>query len=113
MMANEALRFIGAKVRDIRKAKKLTQEQLADLAETHHSYIGAVERGERNVTIQSLEKIAVALDVDLYEFFEYGKQFSAPGSKNETLREIIVLLLDLTDQDLKKTYNILVEINKK
>jgi transcriptional regulator with XRE-family HTH domain len=44
-LQNEALRFIGAKVRDIRKAKELTQEQLADLAETHHSYIGTIERG--------------------------------------------------------------------
>jgi hypothetical protein len=50
--------------------------------------------------------------VDLYELVEYGKHFSATGS-NEILREILVLLLDLNEQDLKKTYNILVEINKK
>jgi transcriptional regulator with XRE-family HTH domain len=46
----------GAKVREIRLAKGLSQEKLAELADTHHSYIGGLERGDRNVTLGTLEK---------------------------------------------------------
>ncbi|BFH11524.1 helix-turn-helix domain-containing protein [Paenibacillus melissococcoides] len=56
---------IGEKIRDIRKRKGLTQQQLADKAQLMYQYIGAVERGTRNITLDSLAKIIAALDVDL------------------------------------------------
>jgi transcriptional regulator with XRE-family HTH domain len=49
----------------IRKAKGFSQEKLAELADLHRTYIGSVERGERNVTIDSMERISIALGVSI------------------------------------------------
>lgn len=48
---------------------KLTQEELAERAELHHTYIGQVERGEKNLTLTTLERIVNALDVSYSELF--------------------------------------------
>lgn len=61
----------GDNVRKARIAKKLSQEELAYLAEVHRTYIGMVERAEKNITLISIEKIASALGVkpkDLINF---------------------------------------------
>ena len=52
-------------MRRIRKAKKLTQEQVAESANLHPNYISSVERAERNISIRNIERIAVALDVKM------------------------------------------------
>lgn len=57
--------LFGEKVRSIRKDKLLSQEELADLCCLHRTYIGSVERGERNITLLNAEKIADALQVSL------------------------------------------------
>jgi len=55
----------GDRVREIRVSKNLSQEQLADLANVHRTYIGMVERAEKNITLVNIEKIAKALDVEI------------------------------------------------
>lgn len=60
---------IGRKVREIRKEKKLTQEELSFRANISRPYIGMVERGERNITMKFLSKIADALQTPLENFF--------------------------------------------
>jgi len=55
---------IGKNIRRTRLAKSLTQEELAELAGLHFTYIGSVERGERNISVVNLEKIAKALAVE-------------------------------------------------
>jgi len=57
------LRTIGSNVRHLRKKLDLSQEALADLAGVHRTYIGAVERGEKNVSALSIARIAKALKV--------------------------------------------------
>ena len=54
-------RKLGDAIRDRRKARKLSQEKLAERADVHRNYIGLIERGEQNITIESLVKIAKAL----------------------------------------------------
>lgn len=59
----------GLKVRCIRKAKGISQEELATLCDLHRTYVGAVERGERNITIKNAERIAQALNEPLSSLF--------------------------------------------
>ena len=59
------LREILAKnIRDLRLSKQLSQEELADICGLHRTYISDIERGNRNVSIDNIEKIAKGLDVD-------------------------------------------------
>jgi transcriptional regulator with XRE-family HTH domain len=61
---------IGKKIRAIREANCFSQEDLAEKAGLHRTYIGSIERGERNITIESLEKIAEALQINIKDLFE-------------------------------------------
>lgn len=57
----------GEKVREIRISKKISQEQLADLSNVHRTYIGMIERAEKNITLVNIEKIAKGLNVNIIE----------------------------------------------
>ncbi len=56
---------VGLNIRRIREKRGLSQEKLAALADIHRVYVGQVERGEKNIGVVNLEKIAKALDVDI------------------------------------------------
>lgn len=63
--------IIGEKIRDQRKIKGFTQKELSKKANVQHTYLGDVERGTRNISLESLEKILEALDIapsDLFDF---------------------------------------------
>ncbi|GGC82406.1 hypothetical protein GCM10011508_07170 [Flavobacterium lutivivi] len=60
----------GEKVRELRVSKNLSQEQLADLANVHRTYIGMVERAEKNITLVNIEKISKALNVNIIELLK-------------------------------------------
>ncbi len=64
---SEILLFFGSKVRKFRVEKGLSQEQLAHLSDLHRTYIGMIERAEKNITLINIEKIANALGVDIKE----------------------------------------------
>lgn len=55
----------GDKVREVRIKNGLSQEQLAHLADVHRTYIGMIERAEKNITLINIEKIANALHIDV------------------------------------------------
>lgn len=59
----------GERVRDLRKERGLSQEQLAFKADLHRTYIGMIERAEKNITLVNVEKIANALNVNINELF--------------------------------------------
>jgi len=60
---------VGFNIRKIREDKGLSQEKLAGLADLHRAYIGQIERGEKNIGLKNLEKIAKALQVTIKELF--------------------------------------------
>lgn len=61
---------IGARVRAFRLRRGLTQEELAERADLHNTYVGQIERGEKNLSVVSLDKILTALGVSYAAFFE-------------------------------------------
>jgi transcriptional regulator with XRE-family HTH domain len=65
--------LIGKNIKGIRKEKKLTQEDLAEKCDLQTSYLAGVERGERNITLQTLEKIAKGLDESPEYIFNFDK----------------------------------------
>lgn len=67
---SEIAKTIGQRVRNYRIEKGLSQEKLAELSGCHPTYIGQVERGEKNATLESIEKIASAMNVSLAQLFE-------------------------------------------
>jgi XRE family transcriptional regulator, regulator of sulfur utilization len=62
-MDNKVQSGFGSRLRAIRESKGLTQEELAYKADLHFTYVGQVERGLRNVTLQSIYKLAKALKI--------------------------------------------------
>ena len=70
-MKREILTKFGQKVRDERKRLGLSQEKLAGRAGVHRTYIGMVERAEKNITLENIEKIAKALKISIADFFTH------------------------------------------
>ena len=60
----------GKKIREVRVQRGLSQEALADIANVHRTYIGMVERAEKNITLVNIQKLAKALKIDIKELFE-------------------------------------------
>ena len=60
----------GERVRELRLAKGLSQEDLASRANVHRTYLGGIERGERNPSLKNIAAIAEALNVTLSELFQ-------------------------------------------
>lgn len=56
---------VGFKIRSLRQEKGLSQEKLAGLADLHRAYIGQIERGEKNIGLKNLQKIAEGLGIDI------------------------------------------------
>ncbi len=71
MISNrEILIKFGEKVREIRKKKRLSQEELSFKANLHRTYIGMIERAEKNITLLNIEKIANALELSIKDLFD-------------------------------------------
>lgn len=88
---SRTLKAVGAQIRSLRKVRKLSQEQLAERADLHYTMIGSVERGERNITLENLAKIAKGLKVPLRELFP-------PETKHDESMKELVALLAIADQ---------------
>ena len=68
MKSNILIEF-GHSVYNRRKDMGLSQEELASRAGLHRTYIGMIERAEKNITLENIEKIAKALDLNISDFF--------------------------------------------
>ncbi|MBW1616715.1 MAG: helix-turn-helix transcriptional regulator [Deltaproteobacteria bacterium] len=66
----EALKKFGTRVRQNRLDKGISQEELAELANVHRTYIGMIERGEKNITLNTMLNITNALGIKLTNLIE-------------------------------------------
>lgn len=67
----DILQKFGNRIRELRKNKGLSQEQLAELTGFHRTYIGMVERGERNPALINIEIFAKAFNINLVQLFDF------------------------------------------
>lgn len=68
-MANVSEKF-GARIKELRKKKGLTQEQLAEQSKMDYSYLNLIESGKRNPSLKRIAKLARVLDVSLSDLFK-------------------------------------------
>lgn len=68
-MKEKILVKFGKKVKELRLKQNISQEKLAEKANVHRTYIGMIERAEKNITLINIEKIAKALEVNIYDLF--------------------------------------------
>jgi transcriptional regulator with XRE-family HTH domain len=107
---SEITKVLGRRIRSCRTSKGLSQEKLAELSGCHSTYIGQIERGEKNATIESIEKICSALNVSLSELFEkIGVEEN--GTENIPL-DCYEFLSSKTKEEQKRLYTILLEMDK-
>ena len=105
---------IGDRIRYYRTCKKMTQDDLADLADLHNTYIGQIERGEKNITAINLDRILDALDISYAEFYEpldlrrdanhvpltcYDLISSQPKKQQKQLLHIIEAIISISDHN--------------
>ncbi|MGI6216135.1 MAG: helix-turn-helix domain-containing protein [Coriobacteriales bacterium] len=106
---------LGRRLRSFRVAKGMSQEKLAQKSGLHPTYIGQVERGEKNITVDTLAKIASGLDIELVDVFEYldptsdhersrmakcyDLMLSRSEKEREILTKIIYMFIEMKDMD--------------
>ncbi|MCZ0932551.1 MAG: helix-turn-helix transcriptional regulator [Oligoflexia bacterium] len=72
-MSKNILKTFGKRVREERIKQNLSQEELAEKASVHRTYIGMIERAEKNITLQNIEKIAKALKIPINNLMKLEK----------------------------------------
>ena len=72
-MSKNILKKFGKRVKKERLKQNLSQEELAEKAGVHRTYIGMIERAEKNITLQNIEKIAKALHISLDKLMDLEK----------------------------------------
>ena len=106
---SELSKVIGQRIRNYRTKQKFSQERLAELSGCHPTYIGQVERGEKNATLESIEKIASALNIPLAQLFEE----LGSGERSDSIPlKCYEFLSAKTEAEQKHLYQVLIEMDK-
>ena len=106
---SDIAKTVGKRLRSYRTGQGLSQEKLAEKAGLHPTYIGQVERGEKNLTIESLEKITSALDVSMASVFE---KIEERGESDNYCLQAYELLSRKNSADRERLFRILTEIDQ-
>lgn len=107
---SEILELVGTRIRDIRKSKGLSQEALAEKAGFNSSYIGFIERAERNISLKNLEKIAKSLNVGVFQLLTYVKEDDELTEGDSSIKTILTLLRTRESKDTELALKILTDI---
>jgi len=93
--------YIGDKIRSFRKSRGLTQAELGEMVELPQPYIGGIERGERNISLDTLQKILEALDVTPKEAFRDYQNNVISNEMIEAIDRIDLMLLSRSLEEVK------------
>ena len=107
---SDIAKAVGQRIRNYRTQKGLSQEKLAQLSGCHPTYIGQLERGEKNATLESIERITAALGISLSKLFEkLGVQDDDEKSIPLACYELLSTKSKVEQEQL---YKILLEMDK-
>lgn len=113
-MDNDLLKRMGKRIRDSRKSQKITQEELAEMAEISPSFLGMIERGKSTPSIMTISKICNSLDISVDELLELRPEIMkerktkySVGNKDVMLEKVIRLLKDKKEDDKELALRIL------
>ena len=106
------VKLVGIKIKQIRKSRELTQDELAEKCGLQTSYLAGVERGDRNITLQTLEKITVGLEVSSKKIFNFSDINVEQNhlEKNEILMILDSLLESKSEEEIRLILNIATDI---
>jgi transcriptional regulator with XRE-family HTH domain len=90
-------RIIGDRLRNLRKERGLSQEKLAHLSSLHPTYIGQIERGEKNATIDTIEKVTKGLEITLEELFRFSD--STEELQDNRIKRLQTVLHRISEDD--------------
>ena len=97
---------LGMRLRALRRERRLSQERLGKRSGLSGKFIGEVERGEKSISIDSLYRVAVALDVPLRELTDVGRQRQPAGVREETER-ILAIITRRSEDQLSRAHTVL------
>ena len=97
------LELFGKRIKEIRKSKYLTQEKLAELIDVDPIQVCRIENGACFTTFETLNKIAKALNIEIYELFKYEHK----KSKETLISEISNILQNTSEDEVQLIYKII------
>lgn len=109
-MEDDILKLVGRRIRDLRKEREMSQELLGEKGGFHYSYIGQIERGEKNISLINLAKIAAALDVGISQLFTYVDEEDKRTDSETDLQEILSTLRIKKPNEVQMIRNVVREI---
>lgn len=86
-------KLVGQRIKELRRSKGLSQEKLAELAETSPNYLSRMERGTENPTLDMFIKLSNALEVEMWEMFDFGHV-----AERKALKESLQTFLKTADE---------------
>lgn len=90
-------KLLGERIKELRKAKKLSQDKLSEQVDIDPKHLSRIEVGSSYPSLNTLEKIAIALNVEIKEFFE----FEHLSSRKELINNTIKLLKETDEERIK------------
>lgn len=100
--------LIGNRIKELRKKRGLSQEQLSEKAEITPNYLSRVERGTENPTLDMFIKLAKALEVDMWEMFEFGHR----GSRRDLKSILNKIAGEADEEQLRLTVKVIRAITR-
>ena len=104
----ETLELFGKRLKEIRKSRHLTQEKLAEIINVDTKQVCRIENGFCFTTFETLQKISTALNISIYELFN----FEHKKAKSILVTEINKMLNEMSENNIELVYKIVTAINR-